>query len=44
MADPRIVQKDEIDVVRSMCRGIAHKRDVKVTLLPDCFDAMRARN
>jgi len=28
MADLRIVQKDEIAVVRLMRRGITHKRDV----------------
>jgi hypothetical protein len=27
MADPRIVQKDEILIVPSACRPITHKRD-----------------
>jgi len=44
MADPHIVQKDDIDVVPLMCCGIAHKHDVAVALLPDCFRVLRARN
>jgi hypothetical protein len=43
-ADPRIVQKDEIAIIRSMWRGITHKRDVEVALLPDCGALSEARN
>jgi len=44
MADPGIVQKDEIAVVRLMQQGIALKRDVSVALLPDCGAPLNARN
>jgi hypothetical protein len=44
MADLRIVQKDEIVVVPLMWRGITHKRDVSVALLPDCGALSEARN
>jgi hypothetical protein len=43
MADPGIVQKDEIAVVRSMRYGITHKDDVPVALLPDCGARRDAR-
>ncbi len=43
MDDSRIVQKDEIDVVLSMRGRIAHKREVRVALLPDCSRASGAR-
>src|SRR5262252_345620 len=44
MDDPGIVQKDEIVLLPWMCRGIAHKRDVRVALLPDCSRAVHARH
>jgi len=44
MVDLHIDQKDEIDVVPLMCCGIAHKHEVRVALLPDCFRVLRARN
>jgi hypothetical protein len=44
MADLRIVQKDEIAILRLMWRGITHKRDVKVALLPDCGAFSEARH
>jgi hypothetical protein len=34
MADPRIVQKDEIVLVRTMRKCLARKRDRFITLLP----------
>jgi hypothetical protein len=43
MADLRIVQKDEIAVVRSMRSRIARKRDVCLALLPDCGAPLDAR-
>jgi hypothetical protein len=42
-ADGRIGQKDDAAVVRSMCSGIARKRDARVALLPDCLRGRRAR-
>ena len=44
MADPGIVQKDEIAVVRLMQHDIALKRDVSLALLPDCSAPLNARN
>jgi hypothetical protein len=44
MTDPGIVQKDEIAIVRSMRCGITRKRDRKVALLPDCSEALDARD
>jgi hypothetical protein len=44
MADPGIVQKDEIAVIRPMCLRITHKRDARVALLPDCLRRRGARN
>jgi hypothetical protein len=44
MADPGIVQKDEIAVVRLMRRRITRKRDLPVALLPDCGAPAEARN
>jgi hypothetical protein len=43
MADPGIVQKDEIAIVRSMRNGIARKRELPVALLPDCGERRDAR-
>jgi hypothetical protein len=44
MADPGIVQKDEIAVVRLMQHDLALKRDVSLALLPDCSAPLNARN
>lgn len=41
MADRRIVQKEEIVLVRTQCGRVLHKREREITLLPDCFDAYR---
>jgi hypothetical protein len=43
-ADPGIVQKDEIAIVHSMRDRITHKRDLEVTLLPDCGAPLHARH
>ncbi len=36
MAEDRIVQKDEIGVVRPAWNHVTRKREARIALLPDC--------
>jgi hypothetical protein len=41
MDDGRIVQKDEIAVIRKALRAIGHTRERNLTLLSDCLPRAR---